>query len=113
STGEFVLETLEQDGLEEALSRLDPAEIVTVGDTSPLPIHPQAGTHPASPPLTTRREPCEFYPDLARAELPRRFGLSSLDALGVGPRDVCAIGGAGALHRNISALPLSGLHRHS
>src|SRR5688572_11483297 len=37
STGEFVLETLSEDGLEEALSRLGPAEIVTAGDTAPLP----------------------------------------------------------------------------
>ena len=103
STGEFLLETLDQDGLQEALSRLDPAEIVTAGDAYP------PTRLPASPPLTTRREPWEFDPDLAREELPRRFGLSSLDGLGMGPQDDCAIGAAGALLRYLTELQPGGL----
>jgi DNA mismatch repair protein MutS len=101
STGEFVLETTDDKGLEEALSRLAPAEIVT-GKASP---HPRL---PASP-LLTEREDWEFDPDLAREELPRRFGLASLDGLGVGPEDDCAIGAAGALLRYLSELQPGGL----
>jgi DNA mismatch repair protein MutS len=107
STGEFVLETTDEKGLDEALSRLDPAEIVT-GAASPLPTHPQAGTRPASP-LLTEREEWEFDPDLAREELPLRFGLSSLDGLGVGPEDDYALGAAGALLRYLTELQPGGL----
>jgi DNA mismatch repair protein MutS len=104
STGEFVLETVSQEGLEEALSRLNPAEVVIPsGDASPLP------RFPASPPLTTRREPWEFDPDLAREELSRRFALASLDGLGLGPDDAPALGAAGALLRYLTELQPGGL----
>jgi DNA mismatch repair protein MutS len=102
STGEFVLETMDEEGLGEALSRLVPAEIVAVREASPLP------RLPASP-LLTEREEWEFDPDLAREELPRRFGLASLDGLGVGPEDDCAIGAAGALLRYLTELQPGGL----
>jgi DNA mismatch repair protein MutS len=102
STGEFVLETLDEKAIDEALSRLAPAEIVTSGDASPL------SRLPASP-LLTEREEWEFDPDLAREELPRRFGLASLDGLGVGPEDDCAIGAAGALLRYLTELQPGGL----
>jgi DNA mismatch repair protein MutS len=103
STGEFTLETLSADRVEEALSRLSPSEIViATGDTSPLP------TFPSSPPLTTRREPWEFDCALARDELARRFGLTSLDGLGLGPEDDPAIGVAGALLRYIAELQPGG-----
>jgi DNA mismatch repair protein MutS len=104
STGEFLLETVREDSLDEAISRLSPAEVVLSNeDAAPLP------RCPAAPPLTTRREPWEFDPDLAREELPRRFGLSSLDGLGVGPDDDCAIGAAGALLRYLTELQPGGL----
>src|SRR4051794_40713762 len=77
STGEFTLETVRDDGVAEALGRLSAAEIVmSSGDAFPLPCFP------ASPPLTTSREPWEFDPDLARDDLRSRFGLASLDGLG-------------------------------
>jgi DNA mismatch repair protein MutS len=104
STGEFVLETVSEDGLEEALSRLSPAEIVISTDDSAL--LPRC---PATPPLTTRREHWEFDPDLAREELARRFGLASLDGLGVGSEDDPAVGAAGALLRYLSELQPGGL----
>jgi DNA mismatch repair protein MutS len=104
STGEFTLETVSADRLEEALSRLSPSELVTaMGDTSPLP------SFPVSPPLTTRREPWEFDPALARDELARRFGLTSLDGLGLGPDDDLAVGVAGGLLRYLSELQPGGL----
>jgi DNA mismatch repair protein MutS len=102
STGEFVLETLNEDSLEEALSRLDPAEIVAPGDAAPLPRCPAA-------PLLTARERWEFDPDLALEELARRFGLASLDGLGVGPEDAPALGAAGALLRYLTELQPAGL----
>jgi DNA mismatch repair protein MutS len=103
STGEFVLETLEEDGLAEALSRLGPAEIVIPsGETSPLP------RFPASPLLTTR-EQWEYDSDLAHEEIARRFGLASLDGLGLVPEDDSAVGAAGALLRYLTELQPGGL----
>ncbi len=103
STGELVLESLGEDGLEEALSRLNPAEVVLPhNDTDPLPSTPAA-------PLTTAREPWEFDPELAREELARRFALASLDGLGLGPGDAPAVGAAGALLRYLSDLQPGGL----
>jgi DNA mismatch repair protein MutS len=103
STGEFVLEALDEGGLDEALSRFNPAEIVVPADAAPLP------TGPAAPPLTTRREPWEFNRDLAGDDLSRRFGLASLDGLGVGPEDDLAVGAAGALLRYLGELQPGGL----
>jgi len=101
STGEFVLETVTEDGIEEAFSRLTPAEIVVSADAAPLPRCPAA--------LLTHREEWEFDPQLAEEELARRFQLASLDGLGVGPADAPAIGAAGALLRYLSELQPGGL----
>jgi DNA mismatch repair protein MutS len=103
STGEFLLETMTEDGLQEALSRLAPAEIVvSSSDGAPLP--------PCTPaPLLTTREHWEFDPDLAREELARRFALASLDGLGVGPGDAQALGAGGALLRYLVELQPAGL----
>lgn len=103
STGEFVLESLSPDGLDEALSRLGPAEIVIPsGDTYPLTRLPASS-------LLTTREPWEFDPALAREELARRFSLASLDGLGVGANDYPAVGAAGALLRYLTELQPGGL----
>ena len=103
STGEFVLETMTEAGVEEALTRLAPAEIVLAGrDATPLP----GGI---APPLVTSREPWEFDPELAREELARRFSLASLDGLGVGPEDAAALGAGGALLRYLAELQPAGL----
>ena len=101
STGEFVLETLAEDSLQEALSRLSPAEIVvSSGNAVPLS---------RCPALVTSREPWEFDTDLAREELSRRFQLASLDGLGLGPEDAPAIAAAGALLRYLGELQPGGL----
>jgi DNA mismatch repair protein MutS len=103
STGEFVLETMDEAALQEALSRLAPSEIViSSGDAPPLP------PFPASPLLTTR-EQWEFDAELAAQELARRFELASLDGLGVGPDDAPAVGAAGALLRYLGELQPGGL----
>ena len=100
STGEFLLETVTADGLAEALGRLAPAEIVLAGEAE-VPAPPET--------LRTRREPWEFDPELAREELARRFGLASLDGLGVGTEDAPAVGAAGALLRYLSDLQPTGV----
>jgi DNA mismatch repair protein MutS len=104
STGEFVIETNDEKGCEEALSRLSPAEVVTsTTDSEPLP------RSSAVPPLATRREHWEFDADLARDDLSRRFALASLDGLGIGPDDHLALGAAGALLRYLGELQPGGL----
>jgi DNA mismatch repair protein MutS len=100
STGEFLLETLDAEGVAEALGRLGPAEIVVPGD---LAISTADGV------LRTVRERWEFDPDLAREELARRFALASLDGLGVGLDDAPALGAAGALLRYLTELQPAGL----
>ena len=100
STGEFLLETMDEAGLAEALGRLGPAEVVVPGEAA-LPADDGV--------LRTVRERWEFDPDLAREELARRFGLATLDGLGVGPEDAPAIGAAGALLRYLTELQPSGL----
>src|SRR4029078_1803576 len=95
STGEFLLESVPSDGLEEALTRLNPAEVVVADDdAAALP----AG---ALSPLLTRRSGWEFDPELGRDDLTRRFGLASLDGLGIGPDDAAAGAAAGALARSM------------
>ncbi len=103
STGEFLLETLAEDGLAEALSRLAPAELVTAeDDPSPLPLGPAA-------PLHTCRSSWEFDAELAREDLARRFSLASLDGLGIGLEDSPALGAGGALLRYLAELQPGGL----
>jgi DNA mismatch repair protein MutS len=103
STGEFLLESLREEGLAEAVARLAPAEIVVSGsDAAPLP-------HCPSTPLVTSREPWEFDPELGRDDLIRRFGLASLDGLGVSADDATAVGAAGALLRYLGELQPGGL----
>jgi DNA mismatch repair protein MutS len=103
STGEFVLETLDPEGLGEALSRLGPAELVISGDDA-VPLPPGAAGS-----LVTARDAWEFDPALAGDDLGRRFGLASLDGLGIGPDDSPAVGAAGALLRYLTDLQPAGL----
>lgn len=99
STGEFTLETLEAGGLEEALTRLGPAEVVVPGDL----------TLAVEGALRTVRERWEFDAELGRPELAQRFGLASLDGLGLLSDDWPAIGAAGALLRYLGELQPAGL----
>ncbi len=104
STGEFVLETVDRTGLEEAFSRLAPAEVLMPSGESTVPL-PESAT----PCLTAARDVWEFDAALAREDLCRRFGLASLDGLGIGPGDSAALGAAGALLRYLGELQPSGL----
>jgi DNA mismatch repair protein MutS len=100
STGEFLLESVGGADLAEAVGRLAPAEVVTPAEVE---LRFEDGV------LRTPREKWEFDPELARAELARRFGLASLDGLGLGPEDQAAVGAAGALLRYVAELQPSGL----
>ena len=104
STGELILETLSEPGLQEALSRLSPAEIVLPGG-EPAPSLPDEGPTP----LVTTRESWEFDADLAREELTRRFSVVSMDGFGIAPEDDAALGAAGALLRYLGELQPGGL----
>ena len=67
STGEFVLETIDEAGIEESFSRLAPAEVVVpAGSGTALP------ESTSSRPIA-EREPWEFDATLAREDLCRRF----------------------------------------
>ncbi len=100
STGEFVLESVESSALEAALQRYSPSEVVVPEGAAALA---PAGS------LVTRREPWEFDPVLAGEDLTRRFGLASLDGLGLGAEDALAVGAAGALLRYLGDLQPGGL----
>ena len=99
STGEFILETIDTGGMEEALARFSPAEIVV----SPELTVSWEGA------LRTERERWEFDAELARPDLAQRFGLASLDGLGLAPDDWPAVGAAGALLRYVGELQPAGL----
>jgi DNA mismatch repair protein MutS len=100
TTGEFVLESLAAGGLEEALGRLRPSELVVPGDAAGLPDDVA---------MRTSRERWEFDPELAREELARRFQLTTLDGFGVGDGDAAAVGAAGALLRYLADLQPGGI----
>ena len=102
STGEFVLENPDNQPTE-ALSRLNPAELVIPENETSSPASDPNGV------MLTRRGAWEFDPELAREELSRRLGLASLDGLGVGPGDQAAVGAAGALLRYLGELQPGGL----
>ena len=101
STGEFILETIAPDQLDEAVGRLRPAEVLLPGDAGALLDSGAA--------LRTSRERWEFDPDLAADDLARRFGLATLDGLGVAPGDRPALGAAGALLRYVGELQPQGV----
>jgi DNA mismatch repair protein MutS len=100
TTGEFLLELLPAGELAEGLSRLGPAELVLPAEIE-LPVQLEV--------MQTKRERWEFDPELAREELGRRFGLASLDGLGLSPADSAAVGAAGALLRYLVDLKPSGV----
>jgi DNA mismatch repair protein MutS len=103
STGEFALESLDAAELGEAVSRLNPAEVVAQSGVD-LPWSDELAR-----PLLTAREKWEFDAELAREELARRFGLASLDGLGIDRQDGPALGAAGALLRYLGELQPGGL----
>ncbi len=100
STGEFLLETVPSQGIEEALGRFAPSELV-IPTGRPVSV--------AGDVMRTEREAWEFDPDMGREDLCRRFDLASLDGLGLGDADTPAIGAAGALLRYLTELQPAGV----
>jgi DNA mismatch repair protein MutS len=105
STGEFLLEVLPENGVAEALSRLAPSEVVKptgeAGPSAHLPICPSA--------LLTLRDAWHFDPSLGADDLSRRFGIASLDGLGLTRDDLPAVGAAAALIRYLDEIQPGGL----
>ncbi len=99
TTGEFLLETTDQDGVADALGRFGPSELVIASERE----------SPLEGPLCTRRESWEFDPSLASTELAHRFSLASIDGLGFSDVDSPALGAAGALLRYLADLKPGGL----
>ena len=101
STGEFLLECVELRDLEAALARLEPREVVLPTDDEPHGVPESV--------LVTRRESWEFDPVTGREEIQRRFGLASLDGLGVTDDDRPSLAAAAALLAYVRTLQPQGV----
>lgn len=100
STGELVLECIAPEDCRATVQRYDPRELVRpAGAALPTP----DGV------LLTDREDWEFDAAAAADELKRRFGLASLDGLGIEAADRPALAAAGALLRYAAELKPGGL----
>jgi DNA mismatch repair protein MutS len=99
STGELVMETVAAADLEPALRRYDAREVVV----------PAGAGIPAGSAMLTPREPWEFDAAVGEEELKRRFGLASLDGLGLEPGDNAALAAVAALIRYAVELQPGGL----
>jgi DNA mismatch repair protein MutS len=101
STGEFVLETVDQADVEATVARYDPREIVVPQEMA-LPFSHDTG-------VVTERESWDFDPSQASDDLARHFGLRDLDGLGITDSDRPAVGAAGAILRYATELQPAGL----
>ncbi|MFQ6044734.1 MAG: DNA mismatch repair protein MutS [Gemmatimonadales bacterium] len=100
STGELLLETVSADELDGALARYDPRELVLPEGSAP-PV--------AAKVVITYRPAREFDAAEAAEELTGRFGLTTLDGLGIEPGDRAALGAAGAVLRYMGELQPGGM----
>jgi DNA mismatch repair protein MutS len=100
STGEFVLEIVPAAEIETALARFDPREIVTPKDTRV--------SYPRGV-MVTERDGWEFDAAQGADEVAHRFGLSTLDGLGLGDAERPALAAAGALIRYVTELQPTGM----
>jgi DNA mismatch repair protein MutS len=107
STGELRLVLASAADLEATLARLAPSELIVRADGARAT--PAATGRGEENALVTEREAWEFDPALAREELARQFGVSSLEGFGIGSDDDPAVGAAGALVRYLRELQPGGL----
>jgi DNA mismatch repair protein MutS len=105
STGELRLTTVPRDESGAVLARWAPRELLVARGTEQVPAIAEAREGA----LVTEREGWEFDPALAREDLARQFGVSSLEGLGIDERDSTAIGAAGALLRYLRELQPAGV----
>ncbi len=101
STGEFVIETVDSPDVLAAVERYGPREVV-------LPEHAHVPHLPTGA-VRTEREAWEFDVAIATEDLTHRFGLASLDGLGVEKADHAGVAAAGALLRYAGELQPGGL----
>ncbi|MEO7103333.1 MAG: DNA mismatch repair protein MutS [Gemmatimonadaceae bacterium] len=99
STGELRLQIVVATEMEAMLARLSPREIVVPDDMA---------TETATP-LVSRRPAWEFDAAMAREDLQRHFGVSTLEGFGVQASDDIAVGAVGALLRYVRELQPSGV----
>jgi DNA mismatch repair protein MutS len=95
STGEFTVERVKEDDLPEVMLRLEPSEVLlpaSLGEPDDARLAPP----PPLGPLRTRREDWHFDLPTSTGHLTRRYGVHSLDGLGLG-RDDALVRAAGAL----------------
>ena len=102
STGEFAIETVHIADMAATIARYAPREIVVPSSQALAP-------ELANDAMITPREPWEFDGAMATEDLTRRFGLASLDGLGIEPVDKPAVAAAGALLRYAAELQPGGL----
>jgi DNA mismatch repair protein MutS len=101
STGELVLETATRADLAAAINRYGPREIV-IPEGAKLP-------NLGDEVMVTHRAAWEFDAQGATEELVQRFGLASLDGLGIEAVDAPAVASVGALLRYAGELQPNGL----
>jgi len=99
STGEFILESVEETDLEAVLARYTPRELVV----------PESHGGPFAGVMVSRRPDGDFSPAAGTAALIDHFGLATLDGLGIAERDASAVGAGGALLRYARDLQPAGL----
>jgi len=99
STGELRLQIVAATEMEAMLARLSPREIVVPDDMATE----------TTTPLVSRRPAWEFDAAMAREDLQRHFGVSTLEGFGVQPSDDIAVGAVGALLRYVRELQPSGV----
>jgi DNA mismatch repair protein MutS len=102
STGEFRLFLTSEAELDTLLTRLSPRELLVSSAADRAP-------RTADRVTVTIREPWEFDPTRARADLARQFCVQSLEGLGAGKDDAPAVGAAGALLRYLRELQPTGV----
>ena len=106
STGEFRLIIAPLDDLDAVLSRLTPREILVPRETNAGSVTYRGNGGGA---LVTERESWEFDANLAGTELARRFGIASIEGMGITDADAPALAAAGALMRYLHELQPGGI----
>jgi len=109
STGEFVVQRIEEAELVHELGRLEPAELVLARSEDTAEVWQQLAPPAAGGPPRTWRDAWLFDEPLARDELKRVFRVESLEGFGFGSDDTLLIRAAGAAVTYINEIRPSGI----